>query len=71
MKVHLVLASPIELAVALLPSETDHFGDREPFHSNVGKALPYLVQTPLPDYSIDPFHCGSFLAPTPHSWAII
>jgi hypothetical protein len=71
MKVDFVLASPIKLRVALLPPETDHFSEREPFHANVGKALPHLVQTPLPDDGIDPFHCGSFLAPTPLSWAMI
>jgi hypothetical protein len=64
MKVHFVLASPINFGVALLPPETDHFGERKPFNPDVGKALPYLVQTSLPDNGIDPFHCGPFLVPT-------
>ena len=60
MKVHFVLASPVELGVAFLPSETNHLGEREPFHADVGKAFPHFVQTSLPDYGIDPFH-GEFL----------
>ena len=71
MKVHLVLASPIKLAVAFLPPETNYFGEREPFHADVGEALPHLVQTPLPDYGIDPFHLWFLPGPAPLSWAMI
>jgi hypothetical protein len=59
MKVDLVLASPVKLGVPLLPTEADDFGQGKAFDTDVGKALPHLVKTPLSNYGIDPFHCGS------------
>jgi hypothetical protein len=61
MKVDLVFATPVKLGVPFMPPETDDFGKRETFDTDVGKVHPYLLQTLLSNYGIDPFHCGSLL----------
>jgi hypothetical protein len=58
MKVHPVFASPVNLGAAHLSTEAENIHYRQPFYTDAGEALPYIVQILLPNDGIDPFHLG-------------
>jgi len=79
MKVHPVFTPPVNFGAAHLSTETKNIHYRQPLYTDAREALPYIVQTLLPNDGIDPFHLGlladadlhAALGALLHQWPIV